>query len=445
MWTFFVATAPGSSFGGPDEGLRYLVPKFIFENGHLPTGYDAATIHSMGNWSYAFYPQFLGPIVSVFFMYVTSLFSSTPDSLLFAARMASVLFGVIAVFFVGKSVEKLFKDNKNARILSYMAMILFAGWPQVAFLSAYVNNDIVALCGVSIIMFACISGLKDGWSRKNAAILAIGFVICLLSYSNSYGFVLFGAFFFLVSLWWQTQSKRLFFKLIGFVAFITVLFAGPFFIRNAVIYNGDVTGMATFRKETLKWEAKAGEEAQRSYAEISGKGLKTLLADKGYRETQINSTIARFGKMKVAPVEKYITVYKQFIMIGIVGCVWMLIATCLRYVRREAEAMGMRNMVIKNKYKILLVGCMIAASLITVALSLYYTLAIDYQPQGRYIIYLLVPLVIASFYGFYFILNRVITEKYRLPIVLILIAYYVLTSLIIYYKYIYIINITQTI
>lgn len=433
-WAVLISTAPSSLSGGPDEGMRYLIPRFIYENGALPTGYDAATIHSMGNWSYAFYPQFLGPIISAMFMSVVSVFNSSSDALIYAARMTSVLFGVLAIYFVGRSAEVLFKGNKNAKLISFATMLLFAMWPQVAFLSGYVNNDIIALCGVSIIVFACISGYKEKWGAKNTSILAFGFVVCLLSYSNSYGFVLFGGLFFLVSLYWQMSLRRQTFKLIGVVAAITLLFAGPFFIRNAVVYQGDAMGMSSFRERTLEWESETGLEAQKSYGELTGGGLMDLLTDKNYVTTQLESSVARFGKMRIAPLEQYINVYRTFIQIGIAGCLLALVKGGVRYMRQDKS---LRVALSKMKYGHMLAVCLLAACMTTVALSIYYTLTIDYQPQGRYIIYLLVPLVLATVYGVCFLLKEIITKKYRLPVAIVGAVIYFLTSISIYYEYVY--------
>lgn len=437
LWVFHISIIPLDSYGAPDEGLRYLIPKFIFENGRLPTGYDAATIHTMGNWSYAFYPQFLGPLVSTFFMSLVSLFVSTPESLIYGARMGSVLFGVLAVLFVGRSVEKLFKGDKNAVVYSFIAMILFVAWPQVAFLSAYVNNDIVALSGVAIIVYASIAGYKDQWNMKNASILVIGIVICLLGYINSYGFVLFGGLFFLVSLWWQKDTKKYYFKLVGIVALITIALAGPFFIRNAVIYNGDVLGMSSFREETLEWETKQHKEAQRSYSELTGKGIASLINDEGYSKTQISSTIARFGKMTIAPEDKYMNVYKVMVITGLVGCFWMVIDKIFRHTRKPRKLIGSLR---GSRQALLLIAGVAMASLVTVGLSLYYSIAIDYQAQGRYVIYLLIPLIIISVYGFVYLFKKVIVSKYQSVFTLLLILYYLLTTLTIFYKYVYAIN-----
>lgn len=443
VWAISVPIAPLSSYGPPDEGLRFLIPKFIFEEGRLPTGYDGATINATGNWSYAFYPQLLGPIISAFFMTIMSIFNTTPEMLVIAARITSVLFGVIAVLFVGKSVDRLFEADKNAKLISYVTMVMVAAWPQIAFLSAYVNNDIIALSGVSIIIFACISGYKDRWNSRNASILAAGFVVCLLSYSNSYGFVLFGGLYFLITLWWQAKGKKKAFKLVGIVALVSIVFAGPFFIRNAVIYSGDVFGIATFKERTAEWELKAGVQSQHSYTETSGQGLKGLIKNDSYRQAQTDSAIARFGMMTIAPSDKYMNTYRGFILIGLLGCILLAIAAALRYIKKGMNVRSARKALLERKYSILLSMCILAGCVTTLALSLYYSLHVDLQPQGRYVIYILLPLIIASVGGTYFIITKLIVKKYRVGVLLLLASYYLCTSLIVYYKYIYAIAIAH--
>lgn len=58
---YYLIWAAGLKFNGnPDELMRYLVPKYIYNHGNLPTGYDKEAVYQLGNWSYAFYPQMLG-------------------------------------------------------------------------------------------------------------------------------------------------------------------------------------------------------------------------------------------------------------------------------------------------------------------------------------------------------------------------------------------------
>lgn len=436
LWVFQIDLAPTSRFGGPDEGMRYLVPKFIFENLRLPTGYDEATIHSMGYWSYAFYPQFLGALVSVFFMAIASLFSSSPDMFLYAARLASVFFGVMAVLFIGKSTEKLLHASVNAKVFAYVAMILLATWPQVAFLSGYVNNDIVGLAGVSVLLYACIAGFQDGWNRRNSIILASGLAICLLGYSNSYGFVVFAVVFFLLTLWWQKQSAKKSLSLIGVVLLAVIVLAAPFFIRNVIVYSGDALGVMTFQKRTALWESDTGKVAQRSYVEQTGNGLGALLKDADYLRTQVDSTIARFGKMTVAPAEKYMNVYRYFTQIGVAGFVAMIVTLLVSELRRQ-KTRNAGRLLKQYKNQMLFIGGIFTAGIVTIALSVYYSLTVDYQAQGRYVIYLLIPLIIASLYGYRFLITEFIVAKYRLFIGVVLILLYLCTSLIIYYKYMF--------
>ena len=440
VWALHISIVPSSRLGGPDEGLRYLVPKFIFDNWQLPTGYDQATIHSIGYWSYAFYPQVLGPLVSAVFMSITAILNSSPETLVYAARMASILFGTVAVLFMGRSVEKLFQGDKNAKIYAYVAMILFAAWPQVAFLASYVNNDIVGLCGVSVLAYACISGYKDHWNLKNANYLSAGLIVCLLGYTNSYGFVLFGFIFFALSIWWQSKPKKQALRIMSIVVLSVALLAGPFFVRNMIIYKGDMFGVNSFQKRTLAWEAKTGIEVQRSYSEMTNRGIVDLALSEGYLRTMTESVVARFGKMTVIPSNKYIYVYRAFVAVGIAGCLFAAALLLYRNIRRTKKLSEAIKAIVGVRQKLLLLICVLAASITTIALSLYYSYTIDYQAQGRYIIYLIIPIIITSVWGFKFLIDEIIVEKYRFAIGSVLLSVYVGVSLFIYYKYIYILT-----
>jgi hypothetical protein len=370
-------------------------------------------------------------------MSIASIFNSSPDTLVYAARMASVLFGTIAVLFIGRSVEKIFQKDKNAKIYAYVAMILLAAWPQVAFLASYVNNDIVGLCGVSILAYACISGYKDRWNLKNASYLSAGLIICLLGYTNSYGFVLFGAVFFMLSLWWQHKSKKQALKIVSIVVLLVTFLAGPFFARNMILYNGDVFGVNTFQKRTLAWEAENGIGVQHSYKEMTNLGIVDLALSEGYLRTMTESAVARFGKMTVSPGNKYIYVYRAFVVVGIAGCLFAAMLLLYRIIRHSKGLSSLFVGALKSRERILLIACVLAAGVTTIALSLYYSYTIDYQAQGRYIIYIIIPIIIASVWGFKFLIGEIITEKYRATIGSLLLSVYVLASLLIYYKYIY--------
>ncbi len=390
---------------GPDEEMRYFMPEFIYHNHRLPTGYETET---WGNWSYGFYPQFLGAIVSTIFMWVASLFSQDTEILIRAARLTSVLFGLIAAVFVRNTARLMFRRYRHRDAISNAAMLLFALLPQVTFLSSYVNNDIIALAGVSIITYACVHAYVYGAKLSNALYYAIGASIAMLGYLNSYGFVLVGFVFLFIRLLSKKRDVNKVFVLkyllisIGATALLTL----PFLIRNGVLYNGDIFGLSTFRSEYLRWLAEGGFAMQSPY----GSGLFSLLFETRWMIDTLNSmTFGYFATWRRSITTVQYWPYYIGATIASVGAV-------IAY-------WNSRNDKTKNTLIILLA----LASVMTVALSLYYTLRIDYQPQGRYIIYLIVPMVLGITYGVNYILQKIIKPRYFTYVVYaICLAYIVL-------------------
>jgi hypothetical protein len=374
---------------GPDEEMRYFMPEFIYENNRLPTGYETET---WGNWSYGFYPQFLGAMVSTVFMWIVSIFPHDGDTLIRAARLASVLFGVIAAVFIRNTARLMFRKHKHRDAISNLAMVLFALLPQVAFLSSYVNNDIVALAGVSIITYACVHAYIYGAKLANALYYAAGASIAMLGYLNSYGFVLVGFIFLLMQLLKDRNVNRAFvLKYLLISIGITALVTLPFLIRNGILYDGDILGLSTFRSEYQRWLDSGGFPMQSPYAG----GLYNLLFGTSWAIDTLNSMtfgyFATWGR-GVASVQ-----YWPYHIGGVIASVGAVFAY-------KASR--------KDKSKNVLVALLALGSAITLALCFYYTLMIDYQPQGRYIIYLIVPIVLGMVYGINYILQKITRPKY---------------------------------
>lgn len=109
----------------PDELMRYMLPKFIYANGSLPLGTNKQVIYSLGNWSYAYYPQWLGPIISALFMKIMSLFNSSSTALLFSARLTSVFSGAVSLFILGKIIERI----TSSKLIAAFGMALLGFLP----------------------------------------------------------------------------------------------------------------------------------------------------------------------------------------------------------------------------------------------------------------------------------------------------------------------------
>ncbi len=413
LWLMRITADMNNILAGPDEAMRYIIPSFIYEHGRLPDGYETA-IH--GNWSYAFYPQLLGAIISTGFMHVVSLFTHDPEWLVRAARLTSVVFGIIAAIFVRRSARLLFQSSKHKVAIGNLAMILFALLPQVTFLSSYVNNDIVALAGVSIIIYSCIYIYKKGISIPTLIWFAVGAIFAVLGYLNSYGFVLAGFVYILLHViraYRRTNNRRKLITYIAIIAGIPALVCLPFFIRNGILYNGDIFGLNTFRSAYLSWVAETGKQLQFPYKE----GLVQLTIGSRWGIDTLKSFVMGYfgGWSKGVSTIQYLAYY-LIALISAVGFVVYLKATKV------------------DKEKVLLISMIALGSLITVGLSIYYTLRIDYQPQGRYVIYLWIPIVLGATIGLYRVLQEFIKTRYVKLAIVLLIILYVLLHVSIMYK-----------
>jgi hypothetical protein len=421
LWVFSISTNLNSSSSGPDEALRMLVPTYIYEHHVLPNGYEPEVIYPTGNWSYAFYPQMLGAIVSAIMMSIVGIFNDSPTSLIYAARLTSVLFGAATVLIIGLSVRKALFGSKYAEVYSYVAMILLAFWPQFTFLSAYVNNDIVALLGVSLIIYASISGVKDGWAKKNSVLLGLGFTVCLLGYTNSYGFILGGAIFYLITILKQSlfTNRRAFIISLLFVISLPLVLAGPFFIRNAVIYQGDFLGLKTFKAQTTIWENANNRKVQSAYDGSIGNFVK----NERYWALEQESFIGKFGYMSISPEDRLLWIYRLVVVVGIVGFMLFILKIIKSY------------RLSRYRDEFLLIFYVGLACGITFGLSVYYSLKIDAQPQGRYIIYILIPMLLAVTIGIKNLLDLLIPLRYKSLTLTLILTTYIVNSMIIFHRY----------
>ncbi|MDH6364369.1 hypothetical protein M2139_001326 [Enterococcus sp. PF1-24] len=405
----------------PDEMMRYQIPTYIFNHSSLPTGYDQEAIYILGNWSYAFYPQMLGAIISAFFMQVMNLFRSTPEALLWAARLTSVLFGGITVFFTGKSIYKL----SNNLGLSLLGMGLLGFLPQFTFLSCYVNNDVIAAAGASMIVYTMIATCFEPWRYRHSIYLSLGFIICALGYLNSYSFILVGGIFFLLinffNIKHQVTDKKVFYKNFALIFCLSALAIFPFLIRNYLLYK-DFFGMQVFHEEYMKWVAENGTTLQKPY-ELGN--LLAMLTDPHFKSFTLQSFIGFFGYMSIRLDIKYYQIYYCLFGTGILAFV---VQSIQKHFQQETP-----NLVIQRKriaFILIMLGC-----LITFGLHWYYCLKIDYQPQGRYIMAIVAPFIIMITFGFEKIINFFIQPTKKSYIYLFILMSYILINVLIHNYY----------
>lgn len=125
----------------------------------------------------------------------------------------------------------------------------------------------------------------------------------------------------------------------------------------------------------------------------------TLFNDMTWWEATAKSAVAYFGYMNEPVDNWFYTAYAWLISIGLATglCGWFRVYR-------------------KKEWKFnLLFNCLLCM-LIPVGLSIYYSWATDYQPQGRYIISMIVPLMLITASG-YDALSSIGYKKFRLWII----------------------------
>lgn len=407
-------------YNAPDEQMRYQVPQFIFKYGKLPTGYDA--VYHLGNWSYAFYPQFLGALISTLFMKVLVVFNDSEFALIYMARLASVFFGLVTVFFTGKIIGKVTRD----KLLVSIGMVTVAFLPQFTFLSSYVNNDIIGASGASIIIYAMVSAYYDMWNKENSLILSLGFIVCGLGYLNSYGFMLVGGLYFIASNIINVKNKKtswnIFAKNSFLVFIVTASVVFPFFIRNYVLYK-DFFGMNVFHQEYERWLSAGGAILQIPY-----KGsIIDYFKDSTTLSTTYYSFVGMFGYMSIRMSKVFYNLYEMLFYIGAMGITVKTVKDIM------VKYKGKRS---TNINKIFLCMFIFLGVLITIVLHLYYSLEIDNQPQGRYIIANLVPIAIVITLGYKAILDWLFKRTMKIALSLTFIIAYIGVNFTIFVLYI---------
>lgn len=396
----------------PDEAMRYDIPSFIFNHGRLPVGWEPELINNAWGYSYAFYPM-LSYIISAFFMKLVSFFTLNTTALLMAARTTSLLCSIGTAYVSLKIGKKLFKGN-----LAFLFACIIAFLPQNVFMCSYVNTDALAIFSTALIVYSWIIGIETRWNLKSCVFLGVAISLCALSYFNAYGFILCSVIiYFVTNLFVQKDERNI--KRFFFCGFIIVgiflILAGWWFIRNFLIYNGDFLGMRTC---DICAELNAAEGVKPSQLDNSknlGESLFYMLFNRKWLINTIGSFIGCFGAMNI-PLHLWMYV----VLAGIicVGLILMLFDVKNLFRVKKDNSMEMKGV---------LSYTMLIALIIPFVLNLTHSYSIDFQPQGRYILPLLIPLSYFVTYGFkrYFENKSVVIHTIT--------AVYVLTSISAYF------------
>ena len=308
--TFVAVIQPSNT--GPDELMKLDICKYVANYGTLPHGGDEAVLDHTWGISYGFTP--ITPyIFSGIFIKITSNFTQDLHAYYVAARLVSVICYGIFILFNIKIAKELFK-NKYFKILFIGLTSLL---PQMIYLGSYLNNDCFAMMTISMIIYYGIIGYKNGWSYKTCIKLGVSIGLCAISYYNAYGYILTSIILFIASQLKNKISIKEIIKKGLVVSGVVFLIAGWWFIRSAIIYDGDFLGLSTTDEYSNKYAIEEYKAKNRTTPQREGMSLTTMLINRGWIVTTLHSFVGVFGGMSV-PIPKYVCVMAlAIILIGL--------------------------------------------------------------------------------------------------------------------------------
>lgn len=373
---------------GPDEINRFKLVEYIYNHGTLPVGDDPEVLIDGYGGSYAFQPM-LTYIIDGYLLRALRVLEPSLEMRVFISRLVNVFIGLLTAIYVKKLSDLLFENKKTAWAFTLAVVFL----PQNLFIHTYVNTDSMGLLSIAVILYSLMRGLKDDFSRNSCITLAIGIILCALSYYNCYGIVV-CAMIFIVFYFWKkfrtvndsnTSSenklpaydyKALFNKSI-FISIIVLVGIAWWFIRNAILYNGDFLAMEARALCAAETCTEAFNPLTRDTYQKLGIPLKEMVFGTDYFTLVWKSFIAMFGPMLI-PTHHYI--YMAFRDIFFVAVIGLLIPTKTSVLTWA-----------KTSQKWLTHGIMMIGIVIPVILALSYSYGYDFQPQGRYYLPIVVP------------------------------------------------------
>ena len=387
----------------PDEKMKWDICKYIAENNSIPDGRDESIRDSIWGISYAFQPILTYMICAVF-VKIASIFTTQQFALVVAARLVSTISMTLTIYFVIKIANKLFKDKG---IYKYLFIVFIAFQPITAFLASYINNDSTAILAISMIIYLWILGLESNWKTKHCILLggAVGF--CALTYYNAYGYILCSVLICLSSAVLNKMDAKEIAKKALIVASVAFAVAGWWFARNAIIYDGDILGTKTQNEYGDKYALEQYKPSVRKTPENSNESILHMLNEDAWAKTTVKSFVGIFGYHSILMSNKIYYLYLSLWLIGGLGC---LLKFKDLFIYKKEE---------KSKY--ILNYIFVIAIIIPILLSIIYSYTSDFQPQGRYIMGIIIPFMYFVANGIQTMLEKFIkSEKIRNIIIIMI-------------------------
>ena len=362
---------------GPDEMMRYNVVDYIMRHGVIPRGDDPEIRSPLWGFSYAYNPIF-PYIIAGYLSRFATLFTKEFRPLLMVARTVSIVSSMGTVFLMHRIAKRLMD-----RTMAYAVPVFMAFFPSFAFTSCYVSTEAFSFMATALVVYFWVRGMQDGWNGKELVGLSVGMALCLLSYNNTYGFVLLSVPFFFLTIAKSGKTKKEIAKATLIVVALTVAMAAWWFIRNGILYDGDFLARSVMARDQELYASEKLESLLIAPPARVGMSWKEMLFDLEWIKKTYRSLTAGYCQTQVWNRKTHNLLYLAVIFLAFIGCA----AAFFRFFVRKAKEKG------EKFQSAVLHLALFAGMLIPIAISLVYSYYSDFQPQGRYLLPGFVPFV----------------------------------------------------
>lgn len=364
MWSLSI---PYNS--APDEGAHFTTPLFIYTHNRLPVvGRDRDGTYDFLQYSptqrtvrptYASMP-FIGYAASAACMKLGARFD--PRYLTFYSRIPSLLSYAAFLWLVWLLGRRLFAHDPLLSVVFTAVTVLL---PQVTFLAAYTNNDMISLCiGTFVIYTWWLAFDHEPARMPRPWVFGAAMGLLLFARSNYYPLYIFSIIAYYIGVSRGNPPREALLKWALAVAGIALAISGWSLVRNYYWY-GDPLGLRTF----IAIDKPLLPPPLSSQYSI-GTYLFVLLPLSRWLEMIFSSSIGRFDWMTLAlPGPVY------------AACAAFLITALLSTAFRARRAMH----TLKTNQYFWLYMFMIALAPIALLSSLWFSYTVDPQAQGRYL------------------------------------------------------------
>lgn len=414
----------------PDETNRHLIPQYIATHGTLPIGYEEEIrIYGYG-FSYAFQP-ILPYMLQGYTMRLVSLFTDSETVLFYTGRVVNLILGLFMAIVVLRLSKEWFRNRHFSWLFAFFVTFL----PQSIFIHTYINTDSCCMLSIAIMLLGLTYGCKDNFSRKSSLILSLGIILCALSYYNAYGYILSCILLFIANFGTFTNGKlhfrhREFLNKGIFISVIVLLCISWWFIRSAILFDGDFLGLETRNEFGMLYATPEYHPDTRVTWENQGYSLLDMMTQSDFFTVSVMSFIGVFGAMEITTSIWVYRFYKALFFLGILLSVLPFGTRCTEQ-GLYAERRG---------FKLFYHANMLFCILMPLILSLTYSYTTDYQPQGRYLLPSLIPLCYYTVRGIeklfsLQLLKNITKDRLLTPVAVSLVLIIILSVLITVYGY----------